>query len=377
MKVLLITAEKYTGLNYHRQLTPFRNLDIEYEERPSFNLEWEDSFLKKFSCVSFLRTIDLQFKTKEIIERLHKLGIKVHFDIDDYWELPEVHALYRGFVQHKVGEQVVNALKGSDLITTTTTYLAEKIKKYNKNVEVLPNAINPEEEQWEINHQEHPRVRIGYIAGVHHLEELQMLYPNLQKLWKVRDLHNQWQLCPAGFNLNKTEKGMQMNAYYNYVERVFTNEYKNVNKNYEEYLKLNNPENNDKMQEVHYKRLWGLDTFNYAKLYDLVDVSLAPLIPNEFSQCKSELKMIEAGFKKKPIIVSNIAPYTILADKYNSIMVNHQSRNEGWYFAMRKLIREPELREDLAEQLYEDVKDTYHINTVNKKRKQLLEKLCE
>lgn len=378
MKILLITSERYTGLNYHRQLVPFKSLGIDYEERSSFNIDWEDSFLKKFDCVSFLREINLSGQTKQIIDRLKKLGIKTHFDIDDFWELPESHALYPNFIKHKVAEQVVEALKEADLVTTTTSILANKIKEHSSNVEILPNAIDPSEDQWKINHQDHPRVRIGYVAGVHHLEELQMLYPNINKLWKSRDMSKMWQLCPAGFNLNKSQLGgLRMNAYYDYVERIFTDTYRNVSSSYEEYLKTYNPEGNAKIQDEYYKRLWGLDTFNYAKLYDLIDVSIAPLIPSEFSRCKSELKMIEAGFKKKPIIVSDVAPYDSLCDDLNSIPIETRHNDSHWYYAMRKMIREPNLRKDLAEQLHEDVKDDYHIDTVNKKRKQLFERLCE
>jgi len=378
MKILLITSPNITGLNYHRQLAPFRAMDLEYEERPVFNIEWEDSFLTQFDCVSFLRQIDLDGNTPNIIKRLKKLGIKIHFDIDDLWELPSTHPLYKSYKNNNLPEQIEEAIKGSDLVTTSTIYLAAYISELNENVEILPNAINPDEEQWKITEIDNDRLRLGYIAVDHHLDELEILYPNIKKLWKCKDIYNKWQLCPAGFNIVNRDGKQMMNVYYNHVEKIFTNNYRFIkDKEYKEYLRLNNPQDNEQTFDREYRRLWGLDTFNYAKLYDLIDVSLAPLKENKFSRCKSELKVIEAGFKKKAIIVSNVKPYTLVANKDNSVLVNSTRNHIDWFISMRRLIKEPNLREDIAEQLHEDVKDIYHIDTVNKVRKQLLIKLCE
>jgi glycosyltransferase involved in cell wall biosynthesis len=88
---------------------------------------------------------------------------------------------------------------------------------------------------------------------------------------------------------------------------------------------------------------------------------------------KSELKMIESGFMKTPCIVSNVEPYTLLANKRNCLMVKPE-RNEIDFFAgIRRMSLDKNLRDDLAEQLYEDVKVKYHIDTVNVERKQIFE----
>jgi hypothetical protein len=80
--------------------------------------------------------------------------------------------------------------------------------------------------------------------------------------------------------------------------------------------------------------------------------------------------MVEAGVLKKAIIVSNIHPYTILANSKNSIAITDNKR--GWYDAMRKLIKNPNLKYDLSEQLNLDVKEHYNLKKINKIRKQIL-----
>ena len=381
INVLVITSPRLTGLNYHRQITPFNNIGEGFalQEQKVWVDEFDDEYLKQFHMVSFLRIISSEGKTKAIVDRLHKLGIKVHFDIDDYWVLPVRHPLYAHFKQGNIAEQTIEALKLADLVTTTTEDLAKKLKVHNDNVHILPNAINPDEEQWKINETPNELVRFGYIAGVHHVQDVELLVPGILRLWKDRDLHGKFQLCPGGFNLNKDENGkMWMNAYYHYVEQCFTDNYKMIrDSDYKGYLQGNIPDGNDKTGDKPYRRLWGLDTFNYAKLYDLIDVSLVPLYSTMFSSCKSELKLIEAGFKKKACIVSNVAPYAGIATDENSILVNENRNYIDWFTGMRKFIKDKDLIKEKGEALYETVKDKYHIKNVNVERVQLFKRLCE
>ena len=376
MKVLLITSPRITGLNYHRQLVPFSTIeDVEAIAYNMWDFEWTDNFLKDFPVVSFLRSIDLSGRTTEIVERLHKLGIKVHFDIDDYWVLPVNHTLYANFKKQNVSKQVVEALKISDFVTTSTEYLANVIKQHNSNVYVLPNAINPDEEQWQKVEVKNELLRFGYIAGVHHMADIEILKPNIDKLFKDKQSYGKYQLAPAGFNLNE---GKWMNPYYAYVEQIFTDNYSHIkDKVYKDYLKAFNPEGNENTFDKQYRRLWGLDTFNYGKLYNLIDVSLVPLHENMFSACKSELKLIEAGFMKKAVIVSNVKPYDNVATKDNSILIEPNRNGVDWFVQMRNLIKEPERAKDLGLAMYDMVKDKYHIKNVNVERKQIFERLCE
>lgn len=379
MKILCITSPAITGLNFHRQLVPFNNLeeaDVEYQSQWSF--EFTDEYLKKFEIVSFLRLVDSQERTKEIYERIKGLGLKIHFDIDDYWVLPVHHNMYEGFKKNNIAKQVIEGIKGADLVTCTTPYLAEKLTPHNDNVHVLPNAINPREEQWQRIESINNKVRFGYIAGVHHNADIEILKPGIDKLFKDRQSYGKFQLCPAGFNMNNHNGKLSMNPYYHYVEQVFTNNYGHIkDKEYKEYLKSNNPQDNEQTWDKEYRRLWGLDCFNYGKLYNLIDVSLVPLHESWFSSCKSELKLIEAGFMKKACIVSNVRPYDLVANEYNSIRIK-PSRNEyDWFVEMRNLCKEPERIKDLGEALHESVKVRYHIDTVNVERKQILERLCE
>jgi glycosyltransferase involved in cell wall biosynthesis len=81
-------------------------------------------------------------------------------------------------------------------------------------------------------------------------------------------------------------------------------------------------------------------------MYEDIDVALIPLKHGKFNSHKSELKLIEAGTTGCAAIVSNVEPYkAYLKDGYNCLTT---SETNGWYRSMKRLINEPNLREDLA-----------------------------
>ena len=127
-----------------------------------------------------------------------------------------------------------------------------------------------------------------------------------------------------------------------------------------------------------YRRVWTQPIGRYGSNYNLFDVSLAPIIPSEFNSCKSQLKIIEAGFHKKPIIASETMPYTIdlktaykegkLLDDGNALLVHENKNHKLWSKYMKLLIDNPNMVEDLGNRLYETVKDKYSLVTVSKNR---------
>lgn len=361
--ILVITAKRITGLQYHRQIVPFSSLGIECEFQTSVD-GLTDEYLKKFKCISFLREM-------EDVERYKSLGLKVHFDIDDYWVLPSGHSLAKQYKKGGYAEKTIKALKEADFITTTTPYLAEQIKKINKNVYVLPNAIDPNEKQWLPGEVEttHNRLRFGYIAGAHHIRDVEMLYPGLMKCYNDFSMRDEFQLLVAGFNFNQYPNGdVVANPYYRYVEQCFTGGYGKLNKNYASLLASERVLEFKDMDEP-YMRLNGKPILEYGSLYDSIDVALVPLVNNEFNRCKSQLKMIEAGFKKRAVIVSDVIPYSLdFTD--NNVLI---TKDCDWHKNIKYLLNNRNKVVDLQEKLYEYVSKRYDIKIVNKERKQVFE----
>ena len=103
------------------------------------------------------------------------------------------------------------------------------------------------------------------------------------------------------------------------------------------------------------------------------------MVSHAFNHNKSQLKVIEAGFHKKPIIASESNPYLIdlhnviefggkMNPKGNALLVSQSKNHKQWFQHMKRLINNPNMVEDLGNKLYETVKNTYSLNKVNQDR---------
>jgi glycosyltransferase involved in cell wall biosynthesis len=66
-------------------------------------------------------------------------------------------------------------IKFADVVWTTTKILAEKIRPYNKNVEVIKNAIDPNEKQFAYEDLSLKFDTFFYSGGSTHLKDLKLL----------------------------------------------------------------------------------------------------------------------------------------------------------------------------------------------------------
>jgi glycosyltransferase involved in cell wall biosynthesis len=167
-------------------------------------------------------------------------------------------------------------------------------------------------------------------------------------------------------------------------EKIFTNDYKSLSPEYSKFLLAFKDEKYSDENEP-YRRRWTQEISRYANNYNYFDVSLAPLVESMFNACKSQLKVIEAGFHKKPIIASETNPYTIdlinavdegkFIDKGNALLVSPRKNHKQWAQHIKRLIENPSMVEDLGNRLYETVKDKYSLMKVSKDRVQFFKSI--
>jgi len=105
---------------------------------------------------------------------LRRMGIKIVCDIDDYWHLNSDHYLYHHFKAKGMAERIVSSLKLADVVLTTHGKLADKVKAYNKNVHVVPNAIPYDKGQFNIGKQPYTG-KIGFVGGMSHYKDIQLV----------------------------------------------------------------------------------------------------------------------------------------------------------------------------------------------------------
>jgi hypothetical protein len=215
---------------------------------------------------------------------------------------------------NKINEKIVANLKVSKFVTTTTEIFADEIRKYNKNVIVFPNAINPNEAQFKEKTEESDKVRVGWLGGSSHLHDIQLLDSGFSKLLQLKD-KVQYVLC--GFDTRGTvteinaQTGEQTKrnilpseTVWARYEEIFTQNYKIVSDGYKNHLLKYSQEEYLGDKNESYLRVWTKPVTGYAKNYSKFDISLAPIKNTMFNRMKSQLKVIEAGFYKKVLILS-------------------------------------------------------------------------
>jgi glycosyltransferase involved in cell wall biosynthesis len=392
IKVLVVPSDR-SGVGKFRSVDPhifLQNLygddfhiDIIYD--PSYD---DMNFWKQYQIVSFHRSIGPDFeKSVELIQTLNTMGIITVCDIDDYWMPGKEHPIHDIIKFNKINEKITANLKVAKYVTTTTTIFADEIRKYNKNVFVLPNAINPNEPQFKEKTLESDRLRFGWLGGSSHLHDIQILDDAFNKLSKYKD-NVQYVLCGFDTRGTVTEINSQTGEHikrnilpaetvWAQYEKIFTQDYKIVSDNYKKHLQLYNQDVFPNEIIESYLRVWTKPVTSYAKNYSKFDVSLAPIKNHMFNRMKSQLKVIEAGFYKKAIIASNIGPYTLdlkhclkngeFVDG-NALLVDEVRNHSDWAKYMEKLIKNPNMAKDMGERLYETVKDKYDLNIVTKDR---------
>jgi glycosyltransferase involved in cell wall biosynthesis len=331
--------------------------------------------------------------------KLRNLGIVSIMDLDDHWAPGMHHPAYLLIKNSGLDKKIMNNLRLAENVTTTTSIFAEEISKLNKNVFVLPNAIDPTEKQFTPNLEpSNGKIRIGWLGGSSHLKDLEILRGIAGRL-KSDGLLDKVQFVLCGFDLRGTHTDIDSvtkaqtqrpilpkeSVWYQY-ERIFTDDYKTISPEYKDFLLKFKQEEYPNVANEPYRRVWTKPISVYASNYNLFDISLAPLEENMFNKVKSQLKVIEAGFHHKAIIAQDFGPYQIdltTAIKYgggfdltaNSILVEKKKNEKDWIAAIKKLILNPDLVKTLQNNLYETIKDTYSVNKVTEDRRALYHSL--
>ena len=393
INVLVIPSDK-TGVGKFRSIDPhifLQNLySDEFHVDIIFDPQYDDMvFWSKYQIVVFHRSIGSDFeKAHELIQKLNLLGIITVADIDDYWMPGKEHPIHDIIKFNKINEKIVANLKVASYITTTTEIFATEIRKFNKNVFVFPNAINPNESQFKEPTLESDRLRIGWLGGSSHLHDIQLLDQSFNKIINLKD-KLQFVLCGFDTRGTVTEINNQTGEHnkrdilphetvWAQYEKIFTQNHVLVSEDYKKYLLNYTQEVYPNQYDESYVRVWTQPVTSYAKNYSKFDVSLSPIKNTMFNRMKSQLKVIEAGFYKKALIASDLGPYTIdlkhclnhgnFVDG-NAMLVDENRNHSDWAKHIKKLVENPNMVKDMGERLYETVKDKYDLNNVTKDRR--------
>ena len=401
IKVLVLNSDT-DGVGYWRLLSPyscFNDPDISVDLRLFMDSTLplsDENFVSQYNIIVFNKHIP--FSKPEYKENftatLKKHNIKLVYDIDDYWVLSNAHPNYKIWKQQNAQAMVEQQIKDADAVTTTTNFLAEKIKEHNENVIVVPNSVNLKEHQWISNKKPSDKVRFLWGGGITHLVDLRLLTTTFENLNKKFLANTQMYLCGYDLRMN-TPQGMKIDSpsrsTWNFFENIFTNDKRWIrNPEHNTWLRTASDNGRDnygykeEFANEFYQRRWTKPILLYGTMYNEADVVLTPLKNNNtFNQVKSQLKVVEAGAHHCPIICSNYGPYTIddiegkNDGKQKGFLVDENEPNSKmkWLDHMIYYFENPDKIKEHGENMFEYVKNNYSIEIANQKRAELFKKL--
>ena len=400
INVLVLPSDK-SGVGKFRSVDPHVKLQNLYPDDFHVDIDYEPrlndiNYWKKYQIVHFHRSFGNIDQCPDVIKYLSNTGIIMIADLDDYWLPTKEHPIHQLIVENKMNQKIIANLKAADYVTTTTELFANEIRKFNKNVIVLPNAIDPNEPQFKQETPKSDKIRVGWLGGSSHLHDLKLLDGMVSKLQPLQD-KLQYYVC--GFDTRGTvteinkQTGQQtqrpikpQETVWVRYEEIFTNNYKIISPEYKTFLDKFEDGQYLGIENENYVRVWTRPVETYAGNYSNFDISLAPIKNHVFNRMKSQLKVIEAGFYKKALIASNVGPYTIdlkhamkngeFTDG-NALLVDESRNHSDWAKYIKKLVDNPNMITDLGERLYETVKDKYHLDVVTKTRAEFYKSLIK
>jgi len=288
-------------------------------------------YVDKFSVFVFHRTLYVD-RVQKMIEEIKKRDKAIIFDADDLVHDPKyleymdyyqkMNTLERKLYDNGVGGEI---LRDSyvEVATTTTSYLAEKLREEGKKVFIVPNKssqkdVRNAEVAYEIAKKDPYRVRLGYFSGT--------------------TSHNK-------------DFGTITDAITQILKK-----YPNV-----ELLLVGPLDVESELIQVHQKKIIQLPYaprkqhfLNIARC----DINLAPLeLENPFCEAKSELKFFEAALVRVPTVaVANQTYREVITEGEDGFTAKD---TEEWVEKLSQLIENKELRENMGKKAYQKARRLY------------------
>ena len=235
--------------------------------------------------------------------RRWKAKHRLVYEIDDnVFEIDITNWMaYGAYSKADVQDAVEHAIEVSDMCTVTTEPLAEVMRKFNRNVRVIPNVIP--DGVLDITRLRQPKVVVGWAGGASHARDVALIGPSLRH---VMDKHK------AKAELH-----------------IFGTDYRDTIGRGGRFTK------------------WiPVDaSLAYYKAIDF-DIALAPLTGTHFDQSKSNIKALEAMALGIPVLASDVEPYRdLVVDGVNGYLCR---RKGDWGRRLEELICDDAARAEMG-----------------------------
>lgn len=232
---------------------------------------------------------------------------------DDIWALDARNPLARPWTPER-RQACTAAIKCADGVTVSTPRLAEVVAKWNRNIHVCPNGVEPNDFQGEARVDDGV-LRVGWVGSYSHLADMEQVLPALH----------------------------QIGTTYPNVEIVF--------QGYDPFQGLGPKEQETGWREFHglkYLYLgWTFDLLEHYRRIAMMDVTVAPVLDTPFNQAKSPIKWFEHSLYATPMVVSGVRCYTESVRHGETAFVAKSPRD--WLKYLTALVKDADVRRRMGE----------------------------
>lgn len=299
-------------------------------------VEFWDEFTDRHD-VYIIKHIDNPEPASNLLFMCQRKNKPVILDMDD--NLFEVKPDQPAWEYYKPGTQkraIVSALISMvDALFVSTQPLKDYYGNYLKKVHnvdmpiyVLPNYNDVKD--WDFPHKlEEDRLVIGWVGSTTHIEDLKITFKALNRL--LREYPKLEFTCIGGVSHEKAGE-LFSSIDDDLLDRIFVG---SGTESWQEYPGF--------MSKQH------------------IDIGIAPLTSDEFNRGKSHIKWMEYAMYKVPCVASFVYPYCtpildekVIVDGKTGLLANEKE----WYYKLKKLVDNKELRESIGQNAYNYIKDT-------------------
>jgi glycosyltransferase involved in cell wall biosynthesis len=220
---------------------------------------------------------------------------------DDPFEIDPDNPSYGIYSNPIAHDSIQHCLQIANLVTVSTEPLAERMRKYNKNVVVIGNHID--ESMLAMERPKRDRLTIGWAGGTSHIKDIMSASYGLKR---IMDWHKDVDVHFIGADLRfaiKTPRPIRFTG-------------------------------------------WTSNTTEYYQNIDF-DIGIAPLVPTRFAEAKSHIKPLEYGALGIPCVATDVYPYSnFIIDGVTGFLVR---KDHEWTQRLRDLINDEAMRLEMGE----------------------------
>ena len=252
-----------------------------------------------------------QKKTSRILKAIITSGKPVIYETDDLlFDLPREHILRQAWEKHR--PYMLEFMRHVDAITVSTPTLGEAVRRYNPNVQVLPNLID--DKLWAFSGKNITgKIVIGFSGSSTHAGDIAMIEEALLAIARLYGDRITFKFLGC-----VTDRLASLPCF----------EFMDFQPSYRHYAR--------------------------ALMNAGVDIAIVPLEDTHFNRCKSNIKWLEYSACGIPGIYSDISPYnTCVTHGRTGVLAGGSTRQ--WVEALELLISREEVRRTMGMAAQQDV----------------------